>query len=181
MEGRNSKENIDQSSYQSTYQSSCQSSNQSTCEKSDRQENRGDRQKNPWQQSLRILLVLLGVGGISLLYSRVSQRSPCVIYRTVGIPCPSCGMTRAFSALFAGEFQQAFQHQPLFWVVPLLPLLPPILQRWAKRWEQQIYWGLALLLVIVWVVRMVLFFPHTPPMVINSEALIPRWFSALLY
>ncbi len=35
----------------------------------------------------------------------------------LGIPCPGCGMTRAFFALLRLDFEEAFYYHPLFFVV----------------------------------------------------------------
>lgn len=39
--------------------------------------------------------------------------SPCVFYRVTGLPCPSCGMTRACVALTHLNFTQSWQMNPL--------------------------------------------------------------------
>ncbi len=50
------------------------------------------------------MLALLGMG--------------CLIYRFTGIPCPTCGMTRALLAAASGDFAAAFYYHPLFWFIP---------------------------------------------------------------
>lgn len=37
----------------------------------------------------------------------------CVLYESTGIPCPSCGLTRAVRLLADGQFRSAFAAQPL--------------------------------------------------------------------
>lgn len=76
-----------------------------------------------------------------------SRHSLCVIKRAFGVPCPGCGMTRAISCAFHGEFRRAWRHNKLVVVVlPLLgalwlrsllaplpqPLLPP--RTGGRRW-----------------------------------------------
>lgn len=43
----------------------------------------------------------------------------CVFRLMTGIPCPGCGMTRAWLAALRLDFAAAFAYHPLFWVVPI--------------------------------------------------------------
>ncbi len=47
---------------------------------------------------------LLGGGGVPTL---------CHLRRTTGVPCPTCGTTRATTALLGGDFGTAIAHNPL--------------------------------------------------------------------
>ena len=42
----------------------------------------------------------------------------CIFRLMTGIPCPGCGMTRAWLAALRLDFAAAFAYHPLFWVVP---------------------------------------------------------------
>lgn len=45
----------------------------------------------------------------------------CPIRRFFGVPCPGCGMGRAYLALCRGDIHAAFAYHPLFWLaIPLL-------------------------------------------------------------
>jgi hypothetical protein len=50
-----------------------------------------------------------------------TRRSFCLIRSVFGVRCPGCGMTRAISCVFHGNFKQALQYNKL--VVLVLPLL----------------------------------------------------------
>jgi hypothetical protein len=74
-------------------------------------------------------------GGIAVL-----SLWKCPFRLFFGIPCPGCGMTRAFFAFFRGDFSGMMQAHPLFVVTPFLLLylfhrdvLP---RRLPKRAEQ---------------------------------------------
>ena len=43
----------------------------------------------------------------------------CIFRLVTGIPCPGCGMTRAWLAALRLDFAAAFAYHPLFWVVPI--------------------------------------------------------------
>ena len=47
---------------------------------------------------------------------------PCVFRYLTGIPCPTCGLTRAWLAAFRLDFTAAFLQYPMFWCVPVLVL-----------------------------------------------------------
>lgn len=60
----------------------------------------------------------------------------CPIYEITGIPCPCCGVTRAWLAFLRGEIALAFRYHALFPVIPLLILLY-ICQEWfATKWKR---------------------------------------------
>lgn len=42
----------------------------------------------------------------------------CPIRALTGIPCPGCGMSRAWLAVLRLDFRAAFYYHPLFWTVP---------------------------------------------------------------
>lgn len=47
---------------------------------------------------------------------------PCVLRTLTGIPCITCGVTRAWLAAFRLDFIGAFRQYPMFWSIPLLLL-----------------------------------------------------------
>ena len=50
-----------------------------------------------------------------------SRPSICLIRAVFGVRCPGCGMTRAISCVFHGDFKKAFSYNKL--VVLVFPLL----------------------------------------------------------
>lgn len=59
------------------------------------------------------LLVLLAASGallVSILAPSAQGLPPCLFHTVTGIPCPSCGMTRAFLDLGHGRFLSALNH-----------------------------------------------------------------------
>ncbi len=47
---------------------------------------------------------------------------PCPFFALTTLPCPTCGMTRAWTAVLSLDFATAFAYHPLFWTIPLLYL-----------------------------------------------------------
>lgn len=67
-----------------------------------------------------IIAVFMGVFYGFILYP-MGISIPCPIYKTTGILCPSCGITRLCIAVLHLDFQTAFQVNPvLFLLSPLI-------------------------------------------------------------
>lgn len=45
---------------------------------------------------------------------------PCPINLILKLPCPGCGMTRAYLSLLHFDFITALNQHPMFWSVPVL-------------------------------------------------------------
>lgn len=103
----------------------------------------------------------------------------CLFKHFTGIPCPGCGLTRAFLHFFEGNLSEAFYFHPLFWLVPIIFVV--ILFRKqamiSKIYQSQLFWcGLLLIFIGVYAYRMLEFFPNQLPMDFNPEAILPRIF-----
>lgn len=100
------------------------------------------------------LLLLAGLFFIGLF--------PCGIRALTGFPCASCGMTRAYKALLAGDPGLAFRMHPLFWLPPAIAVLCYFKRTLlTNKW----FWiAVVTLVVAVYIARMVLLFPDTEPM-----------------
>lgn len=116
----------------------------------------------------------------------------CVFRLMTGIPCPGCGMTRAWLAALRLDFAAAFAYHPLFWVVPIAFVLAFVRDGAAsnklKRGIDIVIAVLCVLVIAVWIVRLVnpadaglLFGGHAPAGapddVIHLEQ--PRWLAFL--
>lgn len=60
---------------------------------------------------------LLGLTGLAALHFWVPDADPrtavCLSRRVLDMPCPGCGLTRAFAHLAKGEWPEAFADHPL--------------------------------------------------------------------
>lgn len=78
--------------------------------------------KAPRRRLFRIshgwLKLWLTLGGGAALFLAWLFRLPCPFFALTGLPCATCGMTRAWSAVFHGNLSAAFALHPLFWTVP---------------------------------------------------------------
>ncbi len=63
-----------------------------------------------------LVIICVMITGYFILYyfpASLSEFVVCPIKRVFGIPCPSCGSTRATILLLKGEFMQSLQLNPL--------------------------------------------------------------------
>ncbi len=80
---------------------------------------RGDALKSQGKAGLMLLLPLVFIVVPTSWFE--GRRSICLIRNVFGVKCPGCGMTRAISCVFHGNFKKAFEYNKL--VVVVLPLL----------------------------------------------------------
>ena len=87
--------------------------------------------------------------GISFYFTTGSlpQVEVCSFKRVLGVPCPGCGLTRAFCSISHGQFGNAWNFNPFAYVFysiavymvlrPLLKLKFPKMERWFvnSRWS----------------------------------------------
>ncbi len=123
-------------------------------------------------------VIWAGAGAVALLVALAlrffplpagPENSICFVRHFVGIPCPGCGLTRAFAALARGEWAQAVRLHPLAYLFAGQFLFAWL--AWGDRVWRGNEWvsrrGLnltlatdAALLLAVWIVR---FSTHTLP------------------
>ena len=63
----------------------------------------------------KVIVIIITAGVIVLIFA-----VGCPIRRITGIPCPGCGMTRAFVSLIEFDFSAAFYFHPVFPLVILM-------------------------------------------------------------
>ena len=75
-------------------------------------------------------LIVIGIFIIFLLMKKFSSitGSICLIRGVIGVPCPSCGMSRAITEVINGDIIKAFKFHPLFWL-PFVVMFFLILKR----------------------------------------------------
>jgi hypothetical protein len=111
--------------------------------------------------------------------------TPCVAAAFTGLPCPSCGITRAGLALLRGDFASSFYYYP-----PLYPLFAVLVfSLWARYGgggvrarvcARRVQAAFIVLILAVYAVRMFLFFPDTEPMTFNERGILPRLFTSVV-
>ncbi|MCL2105906.1 MAG: DUF2752 domain-containing protein [Oscillospiraceae bacterium] len=111
---------------------------------------------------------------VFMLASQWLTGTICVFSAAFGIPCPGCGLTRAWVLALRGQWAEAFFFHPLFWYIPVIALVWGL--GWLRNRRQTPRWlGVFLkasfaLFVAVFALRMALYFPRTAPMVPNRDS-----------
>ena len=93
--------------------------------------------------------------------------SICLIRGVIGVPCPSCGMSRAITEVINGDIIKAFKFHPLFWL-PFVVMFFLILKR---KYFKFILIIAITLLMTVYILRMSFLFPNVEPMKYNEKAI----------
>lgn len=125
-----------------------------------------------------------------LIAASLMTDSICVYKATSGLPCPGCGMTRALTALIHGDYGLAFYMHPL-WPLVILGIgigVWLLVTRQTERFKHfsmsrqgnRLWLALLLIVVLVYVFRMLQYFPHTEPMSFNEKALLPQMYKIFI-
>lgn len=69
------------------------------------------------KKTVKILLIHIAALGIAAVWIFVFSGT-CLFRTVTGIPCPGCGLTRAWLNFFQGNFTYALRYHPLFLLVP---------------------------------------------------------------
>lgn len=130
--------------------------------------------KEKW---LEILIIGGGLIAYSLLFALVLKNIPACIYKQIfGIPCPGCGITRAYLCLFHLDIKGAFYYHPLFWLLPIIAFV--IIFNKHKRINKffcsPYFWIICSILYLsLYIYRLICVYPN-PPMEYYPLNLIER-------
>ncbi|MDQ2088061.1 DUF2752 domain-containing protein [Herbivorax sp. ANBcel31] len=124
----------------------------------------------------KIIVIFVVVGLISVGLSLITDKSICVFLNLTGLPCPSCGMTRAVILFVKGDLSGAFYYHPLFF----LPFVVVLINYKKVRQNKVIFNGLVYALIaiflVVYIIRLVKLFPDKEPFLFYSDGLLPMVF-----
>ena len=119
-----------------------------------------------------ILFLALGFGII------LAFNIKCLIKTSIGIPCPGCGMTRAWIEAISLNFHEAFKFHPLFLLAPVIIILIIIRSKESiDKYTKYIEISIVIIIVLflgVYAFRMYMYFPNDVPMDINRESILFR-------
>lgn len=66
--------------------------------------------------------LLFTAGYFAIVALLVFLGRKCIFITLFDIPCPGCGMTRAYLSLFSFDFASAFRYHGMFWSMPVVYL-----------------------------------------------------------
>jgi heme/copper-type cytochrome/quinol oxidase subunit 4 len=130
---------------------------------------------------------VLALCTLYVIFASLFLGTGCLFASTTGFPCIGCGGTRAAFALMHGDITESLRFHPL--LIPAAILFGSyvvVFLFWGKEKADKLNKALVIFTiaaVILFVVRMILFFPHTEPMKYNFESVAGRiflWITNLL-
>lgn len=128
-------------------------------------------------------MMTLVISNIEQFIEFLKTHSICPIKIITGIPCPGCGLTRAFFSLFSFDIHSSFSYHPLFWLIPIILIILLFRKRipaFMKIYQDSRIWiAICTIFLIVYAIRMILYFPTTVPLDFNQNALLPSIISSL--
>lgn len=135
------------------------------------------------KQDIKSAVPVLGIVTLVIVMSNIILGRICPLRMIFGIPCPGCGITRAFLLALQGRFHEATEMH-LFWI-PLTILVivfltvryfvadEKLLER-SKKVIKTCFIILMILLVIYYIYRMIMWYPNKEPMVYDTNNVISR-------
>lgn len=128
-----------------------------------------------------------GMAGVALILYTVfvnlvfHEFCPMIIF--CGLPCAGCGVTRATVYLVTGRWRQAWQMNPVVFPVALTAVYFAgnryLLGRKAKGIKGLLVL-ITVLLIVVYFLRMYLYFPNREPYVYTPDNLLSRFMKCIL-
>ncbi|MGN1151772.1 MAG: DUF2752 domain-containing protein [Lachnospiraceae bacterium] len=103
----------------------------------------------------------------------------CPVVIITGFPCPGCGLTRATGYLLTGRWQQAWEMNPVIYLIAVIAVDFVVNRYFLGRKVKGIQGLLilmAVVLCIVFCVRMYLYFPNRIPCVYSEDNVLARFF-----
>ncbi len=114
---------------------------------------------------------------ISLIIIDIIFDSVCFSVILFGIPCPTCGITRATKLLITGHFRESYQMHPLLILVIFGFVCYPIIKKLLNNYRFFIKSYVIIcigIFVIFYIYRMKMFYPNMEPMVYRQDNYLHR-------
>ncbi len=104
-----------------------------------------------------IVVVISTVALTAMLIKLKISGLDCLIKALSGIPCPTCGMTRAYKALLKGDLVLAFIYNPAFPTYPaaIIFCILTLVSKKRKRLFATLFFAMIFILFAVWLIRLI--------------------------
>ncbi len=114
-----------------------------------------------------------------MIIAQIVTGTTCLIKSTIGVPCPGCGMTRATLELLSGNISAALHYHPLvvffYPAVIVLFLLWKFCRKSHPRAVMMFAMFFVVVFITVYVIRLIIYFPHTEPFTFNTNTFLGRF------
>ncbi len=124
--------------------------------------------------NIKILLYLGIMLLLPVMFSFITGVSTCFSWLVFGIPCPVCGMTRAWLSFMKWDLLGAIKFHPLFPLAIVIPMPFMIYKnkKFTANHKKIIFSIIIVAFLIVWILRMLLYFPNSEPMEFNENSIL---------
>ena len=104
-------------------------------------------------------VAFVGAVSAAVTFYQFTVGSGCLLLAWSGLPCPTCGMTRATLCFLSGRITEAFGYHPLFWApYPMVAMgLGCIPRSRFRRWLILSVAALGVAFIAVWLIRVTVF------------------------
>lgn len=126
------------------------------------------------EYGIAVVLFLLYMIVVNLIFHAF-----CPVVIITGVPCPGCGLTRALGYLITGRWQQAWEMNPVIFLIAVIAVYFVVNRYFLGRKVKGIQSLLiltAVVLCIVFCARMYLYFPNRIPCVYFEDNMQARFF-----
>ena len=112
---------------------------------------------------------------IYFIITNLIFHNSCLLKLIIGLPCPACGITRAWANFIMFDFDKAFFYHPLFLIV--IPISIIILYKedfkiTKRLYNSKLFWIILIILIInVYIYRFITIYPNAP-FDINQNSLL---------
>ncbi len=106
--------------------------------------------------SKKTVVLLLIAAYFIIAYSLLNYFNiSCVFLEITGIPCPGCGMTRAFLSLVTMDFYQAIKHNVVIFFMPYVFIY--LIFELKHRVYDILLITIAVIAIVNWIIKIFLF------------------------
>lgn len=137
--------------------------------------------KHKTKSNFFIIILIFVIVGVIALIANFTGINICIFYNVTGVYCPSCGMTRSVISLMHLDFKDALMYNPMFICIPLI-ILPFFIEQFffkiKKDTKNKYFLCLFLLILVVWIIRLFIYFPNDP-MPYNPDNLLLHFYSTI--
>lgn len=132
--------------------------------------------KRIWNDLKKYWMALVAIVVFYFLMHRIFDAfCPSVVI--TGLPCPGCGLTRSVLFFVTGQWERSFSVHPLGWAIVLFALYC-VFFRYVRGKKvpglKLIVVGFIIVAMVLFVVRMGIYFPDRPPYTYNRGNLLEK-------
>lgn len=119
---------------------------------------------------------------IYIIISYIFKFRICPINYITGLPCPACGITRALFMFLKGNIIESIYFHPFFLIILIYSIYFFIGRYFINiplKNLQNIFTVIGVFMIIFYIYRIIIYFPHTEPLAYNYNSFLYYIYSKL--